>query len=55
MCIALKESSETEYWLELLHESGYLESLEKDFQSLYSDNKEIIKILMAITKSMRNS
>ena len=55
MCIALKEASETEYWLELLHESGYLESLEKDFQSLYSDNKEIIKILMAITKTIRNS
>ena len=25
MNISLKEASETEYWLELLHESGYIE------------------------------
>ena len=56
MCIALKEASETEYWLELLNESGYLEGLEKDFQSLYAECQEIIKILVAITKtSMRNN
>lgn len=42
--IALKEANETEYWLELLYESDYIE--EKHFKSIYSDCKEIIKILM---------
>ena len=49
MNIALKEASETEYWLELLHESGYLD--EKSFSSIYSDCQEILKLLMAITKT----
>ena len=39
MNIALKESSETEYWLELLHESNYIE--EKAFESIYDDNCRI--------------
>jgi len=49
--ISLKEASETEYWLELLHESNYLP--ENDFQSIYNDCKELIKILTAITKTQR--
>lgn len=53
MYIAYKEANETEYWLELLHESGYIE---KDaFDSIYSDCKEIIKILAAITKTQKQS
>lgn len=53
MYIAYKEANETEYWLELLHESGYIE---KDaFDSIYSDCKEIIKILAAITKTKKQS
>ena len=34
--IALKEASETEYWLELLHESGYIDN-EAAYQSIYKD------------------
>ncbi len=49
MNIALKEASETEYWLELLGESGYIEK--EHYDSIYSDCQELIKILMAITKS----
>lgn len=49
MNIALKEASETEYWLELLHESGYIEP--SHFKSIYYDCQELLKILMAITKS----
>ena len=49
MNIALKEASETEYWLEILHETDYLASAE--FESIYTDNKEIIKILMSIVKT----
>lgn len=51
MNIALKEASETEYWLELLHESGYIE--EQAFQSIYDDCQEIIKILVSITKTQK--
>ncbi len=51
MYIAYKEANETEYWLELLHESGYIET--KAFESMYSDCKELIKILASITKPAR--
>lgn len=51
MNIALKEASETEYWLELLHESGFLIEHEDDFESLYNECQELLKILMAITKT----
>ena len=51
MCIALKEASETSYWLELLHESGILD--DKSFDSIYSDCTEIIKLLTSITKKCK--
>ncbi len=51
MNIALKESSETEYWLELLHESDYLS--DEQFTSIYNDCQEIIRILMSITKKQK--
>jgi len=54
MNIALKEASETEYWLELLHESGYIQN-EDAFKSIYADCQELIAILMAITKSQASS
>ncbi len=53
MHIALKEASETEYWLELLHESGYIKS-QAGFGSIYHDCQELIAILMSITKSNAN-
>ena len=49
--ISLKEASETEYWLELLHESEYIE--EKAFNSIYADCQELIKLLGAITKTQK--
>jgi len=52
MSIALKESSETEYWLELLHESSYLS--DDEFESVYPSCKEILRILMSIVKTSRN-
>ena len=52
--IALKEASETEYWLELLFESGYIENKEA-FLSIYRDCREIIAILVAITKTQKTS
>ena len=53
MNIALKEASETEYWLELLHESDYIS--EEQFQSIIADNIEIIKILTSIVKNANNN
>lgn len=53
MNIALKESSETEYWLELLFESDYI--TKEQFDSLYEDCREILKILVSITKTQNNS
>ncbi len=49
--IALKEASETEYWLELLHETDSLP--EEAFASIYSDCNEILRLLMAITKTQK--
>lgn len=51
MYVALKEASETEYWLELLHESGYIE--DAPFESIYADVQELLKLLVSITKSSR--
>lgn len=51
MYIAYKEANETEYWLELLHESGYLN--EATFQVLWNNSKELIKILASITKTQK--
>ena len=44
--IALKEGDETKYWLELLHESGYLS--DKEFQSIYNDTIEVNSLLTSI-------
>jgi four helix bundle protein len=53
MNIALAEAGETEYWLELLYESGYIDKTA--FSSLYQDNKELLKMLTAIIKTTRES
>ena len=49
MNVALKEASETEYWLEILKETDYID--EVSFKSIYSDCQEILKILISITKT----
>lgn len=49
MNIALKEAAETEYWLELLHESDYLSG--KEFGSIYSDCYEVKSLLVSIIKT----
>lgn len=49
--IALKEASETEYWLEILYETDYID--EKLYESINSDCQEIIKLLVSITKTQK--
>lgn len=51
MNISLKEAVETEYWLDLLKETGYLN--EEDYLTLEKDCLELIKLLTAIIKSSR--
>ena len=48
MNIALKEANETYYWLRLLYKTDFL--TEKEFNSIESDIKEIIAILISICK-----
>jgi four helix bundle protein len=52
MSIALKEANETEYWLNLLKDTGYLN--EKMFQSICDDCIELIKLLIATVKTTKN-
>jgi four helix bundle protein len=51
LAIALKEASETEYWLELLFQSDYLD--EKSYSSIQSDLKEVLKLLTSIIKTSK--
>ena len=48
MKISLKEANETQYWLQLLHQTGYLS--DKEFESIHADLVEVLKILTAICK-----
>ena len=51
MSIAYKEADETDYWLNLLHDNGYIN--ETQFESLSNDLTRILKILTSIVKTMR--
>lgn len=50
--IALKETSETLYWLKLLKKTEYLSEIE--YNSLYNDCEEIRKILSSSTKTIKS-
>ena len=51
MNVALKEAGESEYWLELLHETGYLSDVE--YESINPDCLELIKILTSVVKTTK--
>ena len=51
LAIALKEANESEYWIELLFQSGYLE--EALYETAISDLKEILKLLTSIIKTSK--
>jgi four helix bundle protein len=48
--IALKEARESLYWIDLLHRNGYLD--DKQYQSIYNDAEELVKILVARCKKL---
>ena len=51
MSIAYKEVDETDYWLNLLHDNGYIN--ESQFESLKKDMDRILKLLTSIVKTMK--
>ncbi len=51
MNVALKEANETEYWIMLLKDSGYVD--EKSFQSIHQDIIELIRLLASIVKTTK--
>lgn len=48
MSVALQKASETEYWLQLLHDGEFIEG--KSFASIHADCVELIKVLTQIVK-----
>ena len=50
MSIAYKEADETDFWINLLHDNGYLD--DKQFDSLKHDMDRILKILTSIVKTL---
>jgi four helix bundle protein len=53
MSIALKEASETKYWLELLMETDYITKMQ--YESIADDISKIIGTLVNIVKSTKNN
>ena len=53
MNIALKEAYETEYWISLLYDTGYLS--DEMYQSIHKDSAEIVKLLSSTVKTMKDS
>ena len=49
MNVALKEASESEFWIELLRETDYITEIQAN--SLLKDCVELIKLLTSIVKS----
>lgn len=51
MNIALKEANETDYWLNILNDTNFLD--EKMFESLRSDCNELIAMLVSTVKTAK--
>ena len=51
--IALKEANETQYWLELLYESEFIN--EKEYNSIYADCSRIVVTLVKIIKTKKET
>ena len=53
LSISLKEASETKYWLELLHETDFINDVQ--FDSLLDENSKLIGTLVNIINSTKNN
>lgn len=53
LSISLKEASETEYWLQLLKETDYID--QPAYDSMIADCTELLKLLTSIIKSSKQN
>jgi four helix bundle protein len=53
LSIALKEANESDYWIELLFQSEYIEV--KSYESIKDDVIQIIKLLVSIIKKTKSN
>ena len=53
MSIALKEANETVYWIDLLHQSAYINT--DSYTSIHPDIEELLKLLVSIVKTSKES
>ena len=53
MAIALKEANESEYWIELLFQAGYID--ETTYNSIRNDLTELLKLLTSIIKTTKQN
>jgi len=53
MSIALKEANESAYWLEILHQTSYLD--DSLYDSIYDDCDKIIAVLTKIVKTTKTT
>jgi four helix bundle protein len=53
LSIALKEANETNYWIDLLIDSDYLNNTQ--WESIKIESIELIKILTSIIKTSKNN
>ena len=51
--IALKESGETDYWLDVIHSAEYF--TDDEFNSLKADNDELLRLLISIIKKTKDN
>lgn len=51
LSISLKEANETRYWLNILHNSNYIN--DNGFHSMIDDVEELIKILVSSIKTIK--
>jgi four helix bundle protein len=51
MAISLKEANETDYWIELLYQTEFID--ESGYESVRADVKELIRLLTSIIKTTK--
>jgi len=51
LSIALKEANETDYWIDLLHDTQYLSS--RMYDDIKKDIDELVRLLVSIVKTSK--
>ena len=52
MNVALKEANETEYWISLLKDTGFIN--QNEYSSINHDCEEVLKLLVSIVKTTKS-